>query len=51
MQCPSCGAEIQAGATKCPSCGTPIPRMPPQASENIPYDSGVESIPYLDYNP
>ena len=54
MQCLLCGAEIQAGATKCPSCGTPIPLMPPlppQASENIPYDSGVESIPYVDYNP
>ena len=51
MQCLSCGAEIQAGATKCPSCGNPIPLMPPQASENIPYDSGVESIPYVDYNP
>src|SRR3989440_7874191 len=47
MQCQSCGAEIQPGVTKCPSCGTP---MPPQASENIPYDSGVESIPYVDYN-
>ncbi len=51
MQCLSCGAEIQAGVTKCPSCGTPISRLPPQASENIPYDSGVESIPYVDYNP
>ncbi|MFL5701124.1 MAG: zinc ribbon domain-containing protein [Ktedonobacteraceae bacterium] len=51
MQCLSCGAEIQPGVTKCPSCGTPKPPMPPQASENIPYDSGVESIPYVDYNP
>src|SRR5256714_12519778 len=54
MQCLTCGAEIQPGVTKCPSCGTPtplMPPMPPQASENIPYDSGVESIPYVDYNP
>src|ERR1700730_15353421 len=51
MQCLSCGTEIQPGATKCPSCGTPTPLMPPQASENISYDSGVESIPYVDYNP
>ena len=50
MQCLSCGTEIQPGVTKCPSCGTPTPLMPPQASENIPYDSGIESIPYVDYN-
>src|SRR5437667_1545975 len=54
MQCLSCGAEIQPGVRKCASCGTPrppMPPMPPQASENIPYDSGVESIPYVGYNP
>src|SRR5947209_2754218 len=51
MQCLSCGAEIPDGASKCPSCGTPTPSVLPQTSESTLYDSGVETIPYVEYSP
>lgn len=51
MQCLSCGAEIQAGVARCPSCGTSLPLTSPQTSETIPYDSDIETIPYVDHNP
>lgn len=51
MQCLSCGAEIPAGASRCPSCGTPTSSLAPQTSESAFYDSGVETIPYVEYSP
>src|ERR1051326_4207394 len=50
MQCLSCGVEIPAEASRCPSCGTPTSSLP-QTSESASYDSGVETIPYVEYSP
>jgi zinc-ribbon domain len=45
MRCPSCGIEIQPGATNCPSCGTSV-----DTSETSSYEENVDSIPYIPYS-
>jgi len=46
MRCPSCGIEIQPGATKCPSCGAPLDTSETSSS----YEDGTDSIPYVPYS-
>ena len=46
MRCPSCGIEIQSGATKCPSCGAPLDTSETSSS----YEDGTDSIPYVPYS-